>query len=259
MGNMGEALLRGWLEAGIASQQDVLALDKNIGRLKEIARIYGVRPALSISELGQKAEIIFLAVKPQDAMEVLDGISGQVSENQTVISIIAGLTIGKIRQKVGEAPPVMRVMPNMGALVRASISAYAVSPGKGEPNMGLAIALLEAIGEVLEVSEEYMDVVTAVSGSGPAYYSLMAEALASAAESEGLERKIAYKLSTETLWSCAKLIKSTGKKPAQLIESVSSPGGTTEAALAYLEKAGFNEMLASAVRAAKERSSNLSD
>ncbi|MDD5447982.1 MAG: pyrroline-5-carboxylate reductase [Actinomycetota bacterium] len=259
VGNMGEALVRGWLEAGIVSQQNVLALDKNAERLEEISGIYGVKVAPSISMLSQEVEMVVLAVKPQDAMEVLDGISGQVSESQTVISIIAGLTIEKIRQKLGEAPFIIRVMPNMGALVRASISAYAVSRGRGKQNMEFAIALLEAVGEVLEVPEERMDLVTAVSGSGPAYYSLMADALARAAEGEGLEGKIAYKLSTETLWGCAKLIKSAGKKPAQLIESVSSPGGTTEAALAYFEKAGFSEMLAGAVRAARERSSSLSD
>jgi pyrroline-5-carboxylate reductase len=149
-------------------------------------------------------------------------------------------------------------MPNMAAKVGAAMSAYSVDIGSGDFDEDEVVNLLLSIGEVEKVEEEWMDLVTAVSGSGPAYFFLMVEALEKAAVNQGLPGDVAKELSRETLWGAAKVLKETGQEACELREAVSSPGGTTLAALRQLEKSGFDEAIGLAVEAAKQRSEEIS-
>lgn len=257
-GNMGESMIRGWLEAGALGHGDVVVSDREISRKRSLSQKYNVKKAGSNTEAAGEAKVVMLAVKPEDSPGVLEELGGVVGKGHTLISIVAGLKIGSIREKLGDGPTLVRVMPNMAAQVRASVSAYAIDPGSGEFDRNEVESLLEAVGEAVEVGEEWMDLVTALSGSGPAYFFLMVESLEQAGVEEGLPRETARQLATATLWGSAKVLKETGRDAGELRKAVSSPGGTTLAALDVLEKQGFNEAITGAVKAARRRAGELS-
>jgi pyrroline-5-carboxylate reductase len=254
---MGSAMLGGWLESGTLERDDVIVVDKDTAKASQLSKRFGVRMAEGNKDAAEVAGIAVLAVKPQDSSGVLEDISGAMCSEKVVVSIIAGLSISSMRKKLGEETALLRVMPNMGAQVGASVSGYAIDPGHGGFDTALPVRLLEAIGEVVEVEEGYLDLVTAVSGSGPAYFFLMVESLEKAAIRLGLPEDIARKLSRETLWGAAKVLKESGRDAAELRQAVSSPGGTTLAALGVLEEAGFTEAMSRAVEAAHKRAGEL--
>ncbi len=257
-GNMGAAMLRGWLESGALAPGQVLITDRDADRSATVADDLGVEVAADNSSAASGARMLFLAVKPQDAPEALDEISGGISAEQVLVSIAAGLTIGSIRKRIGKEPSVVRVMPNMGAQVGAAVSAYALDAGPGGFEFSDVVRLLEGFGEAVQVPEEQMDLVTAMSGSGPAYFFLMVEALERAGLERGMDQDVARLLARETLWGAANVLKRTGREAAELREAVSSPGGTTLAALAEMERAGFMSMIDGAVAAARRRAGELS-
>lgn len=255
---MGEALLKGWLEAGVFAPSEIVVSDAKPDKRASVARRHGVTEAAGNREAASSARVVVLAVKPQDSAALLDEIGSDLDGERVVVSIITGLPINSIRKKVGRNASLVRVIPNVAALVGASICAYTVDPGSKEFDKELIEKLLGAVGEVVEVDEGSMDLVTALSGSGPAYYFLLVEALEGAGAESGLPRETSRKLARETLWGAAKLLKETGRPAGELRDMVSSPGGTTVAALGALERAGFKEMVRDAVAAARKRAGELS-
>jgi pyrroline-5-carboxylate reductase len=256
-GNMGSAMLEGWLEAGVLKPEDVTVADKDLSKSSELCGRLGVECTAGNLEAAADSDIIVLAVKPQDADPVLGEIAGALKGDKIVVSIVAGLSTDSMRKKLGGDPSLIRVMPNLAAQVRAAASGYALDPGTGRCDCRLALRLIGAIGEAVEVEEEQLDLVTAVSGSGPAYFFLMTEALQEAAENQGLTKEVARRLARETFWGAAKVLKVGGREASVLREAVSSPGGTTVAALEVLKEAGFTATMSEAVAAARRRAGEL--
>lgn len=258
-GNMGTAMVAAWIDSGLLKNDEVGVFDKDLDRARLLERERGVTVAGSIAELASEALIVVLAVKPQDSADVLAEMRGRIGPAQVLMSIAAGLTLDNLRRAVGAEPCIVRVMPNMGAMVRAAASGFTVSDGIGECDTRPVREMLQAIGEAVEVDERLMDLVTAVSGSGPAYFFYLAEALEKAAIELGMPAEVAGLLTRETLWGAAKTVKETGNDPEALRRAVSSPGGTTLAALGRMDSRGFTEMVAGAVDAARRRAAELAN
>lgn len=256
-GKMGEAMLNAWIGSDKVDPGGVVICERDEARRAEVAQRYGVSQAETGEAGASGARIVVLAVKPQDSKSVLDSIKDELGADSILMSIAAGLTISSIRRSVGGEPSVIRVMPNIGAHVSASISAYTVDDGAAGLDVEGAIGLLEAIGESVEVPEESMNLVTAISGSGPAYFFLMVEALERVGVAHGLDDEVARALARESLWGAARVLKETGREAAELREAVSSPGGTTLAALGVFEEGGFMQLVKEAVVAARIRAGEL--
>jgi len=257
-GNMGGALLRGILQAGMTPAENLTVADVHAGKLEALRKQYGVPVARDPRAAVASAEIVILAVKPMTLNEVLDHIRDSVRPEQLFISIIAGVESTYIRDRLGKKNPVVRVMPNIAATVDAAASALACCEPATEEHMSMAEAIFAAVGEVVRVDEEHLDAVTGLSGSGPAYIYMVIEALCDGGVKMGLPRDVAMKLATQTVFGAAKLVKETGLHPATLKDQVTTPGGTTISAVHELEERGLRAMLISAVVTATERSKALS-
>jgi pyrroline-5-carboxylate reductase len=255
---MGSAMLTGWIETGTLAAKEIVVFDKDEAKVAWAAEKYGVDIVSGNLEAARESDIIFLAVKPQDADSVLGEISKGIRNDNIVVSIIAGLSTKSMRRKLGGDPSIIRVMPNLAALVGEAVSGYTLNPGTASVNLELPLRMLEAIGEAAEVEEEQLDLVTAVSGSGPAYFFLMAEVLEEAATRQGLSPDVARRLAEGTLWGAAKVLKEDHRDAAELRKAVSSPGGTTLAALEVLKENGFAETMFKAIDAARRRAGELS-
>jgi pyrroline-5-carboxylate reductase len=253
-GNMGKALLRGILKAGLTPPENLTVVDVHEPRLQELRKDFPVRVTRDSREAVAGAEVVILAVKPRTLNEVLDAIRGVVTPKQVFISIIAGVETSYICDRLGKENPVVRVMPNIAATVDAAASAVAAGSHAREEHMALAVAVFSAVGEVVVVEEEHLDAVTGLSGSGPAYIYMVVEALCDGGVKMGLPREIAMKLAVQTVLGAAKLVKETGQHPATLRDQVTTPGGTTISAVHELEERGLRAMLISAVVTATERS-----
>ncbi len=256
VGNMGAALVRGIVQAEALSAQQVMISDTDAKRATALAKELGLTAA-SNAELARNCDYIVLAVKPGIVESVIKEISSLLKPDQVLVSIAAGVTMAKLRTYLGEAKPeLVRVMPNTPAMVRAGALAL-VAPALSEQKRSVLVSMLSAVGQVVEVGEELMDPITALSGSGPAFVFVMIEALADGAVAAGLPRPLAQQLAAQTVAGAAKLVQETGQHPGALKDAVASPGGTTIAGLAELERGGFRGLVASAVRAAAVRAREL--
>ncbi len=260
-GNMAEALIKGLMSSSTIESTNIFASDMNKERLKYIHNEYKVQLASDNIEATQKADILILAVKPQVMHEVTDQISASVDSSKLVISIAAGVgleTIQKSLDKKGSKKlHLIRAMPNTPALVQTGVTALSKGINSTEEDLNRAIEIFSAVGKVVEVDESLMDAVTGLSGSGPAYIFLIIDALASAGVKEGLPRDIAMTLSLQTVLGAAKLASESGEQPEELIDRVSSPGGTTVAGMRSLEEGKLKAVLINAVEAATRRSKEL--
>lgn len=257
-GNMGGAMLRGWLGSGVLEKEEVIVSDVDGERIAQVSSQYGVDVVSDNARAASDAQTVVMAVKPKDSRVVLGELSEVMGPDDVLVSIVAGLPIDVIRRHLGKDSTVVRVMPNMGARVGASMTTFCVDEGRGSWDRQKVLDLLGAVGEVEEVREDLKDLVTAISGSGPAYFFLMVELLQEVGEQEGLPAAVATKLARETLWGAAKVLKETGLEAGGLREAVSSPGGTTLAALEVLLDEGFESAIRHAVEAARERASEIS-
>lgn len=258
VGNMGAALVRGIVAAGALPPQQLAIADTDQAKVAALSAATGVQIAPGNTGLAANSDMVMLAVKPGLISEVLTDIASSLCSGQTLVSLAAGVSIRAINGVLGErGPKVVRVMPNTPALVGAGLLAMAAPDISPERRAELA-RVLGATGEVVEVGEELMDAVTGLSGSGPAFVFVMIEALADGGVAAGLPRPIALKLAIQTVLGAAKLVRETGQHPGALKDMVASPGGTTIAGLAELERGGFRGLVASAVRAAAARSRELS-
>jgi pyrroline-5-carboxylate reductase len=260
---MGEALLSRLVAQQLYHPDDILVSEPQAHRREILVQKYGIRVTSDNRAAAAASDVLLLAIKPQVfetiATELTIGNSeGRQAQDSLplVVSILAGVSLSKLEAVFGYQP-VIRAMPNTPATVGAGITA--IAPGKAvtENHKLQATEIFQAVGEVVEVPEYLMDAVTGLSGSGPAYVAIMIEALADGGVAAGLPRAIASKLALSTVLGAAQLLQQTEMHPAQLKDQVTSPGGTTIAGIAALERAGFRSALIQAVLAAKERSQEL--
>jgi len=257
-GNMGSVLISGTLSSGLISKDKVLVTDIRPERLEYIREREGISITEKNREAVEKSDVIVLAVKPQVIGKVLSEIRDVVTGDKVIISIAAGITTGFIEEALGKEVPVVRVMPNTPCLVKTGASG--ISPGKyaGEEEETIAEEMFRGVGIVVKVPEQMLDAVTALSGSGPAYIFYIIESLIEAGMEMGLSEDDARKLVSQTVLGAARMFVETGESPQVLRAKVTSPGGTTEAALKYLEEKGFQKILIAAVKEAAKRSKELS-
>jgi pyrroline-5-carboxylate reductase len=256
-GNMGSSLLRGVLKARLTPPELITVVDVHAGKLEDLKKSFRVHVDRDPVPHVPEAAIILLCVKPQTLNEVLDRIRGAVRAEQLVVSIIAGVESTYIRDRLGKENPVIRCMPNIAATVDAAATALSGCAPVTEEHFKMAEAIFGAVGEVVRVDEHHLDAVTGLSGSGPAYIYMVIEALCDGGVKMGLPRDVAMKLATQTVFGAAKLVAETGQHPATLRDQVTTPGGTTIAAVHELEERGLRAMLISAVVTATERSHDL--
>lgn len=255
-GNMGEALLRGLLRSGWITADRIVCSDV-AERSDYIAATHGVRATPDNVEAVTGVDIVVLAVKPQIMRDVLAGIAGVITPEQTVISIAAGTTTSLIESMLAEGVAVVRVMPNTPALVDEGMSVVAAGAHATPQSVGIAREILGTVGHVLELPESLMDAVTAVSGTGPAYIFYLAEALIDAGIDLGLGHDVATELVVQTMVGAAELLRQSDHEPATLRAQVTSPGGTTAAAVTVLDDAQVQARFREAVAAAARRSTEL--
>ncbi|WP_186241523.1 pyrroline-5-carboxylate reductase [Mycobacterium simulans] len=277
-GSIGEALLSGLLRAG-RRVKDLVVAERMPDRAKYLSETYSVL-VTSVADAVENATFVVVAVKPADVEAVIGDLAtaaaaaDNTSAEQVFVTVAAGITITYFESKLPAGTPVIRAMPNAAALVGAGVTALAKGRFVTPQQLEEVSALFDAVGTVLTVPESQMDAVTAVSGSGPAYFFLLVEALVDAGVAAGLSRQVATDLSTQTMaGSAAMLLERMDQQrrtadgeplglrvdssPSELRASVASPGGTTAAALRELERGGFRVAVDAAVQAAKSRSEQL--
>lgn len=256
-GKMGGALITGMISGGLVKPEALMVADTDANRLEELAKAYGVGVTADNREAVGNADLILLAVKPQNMAEVLSGMAGAVPPAALVISIAAGIPTAFIEERLFKGVRVVRVMPNMPALIGEGAAALCRGAFATADDLNLARTIFDAVGIAVEVGEGLMDAVTGLSGSGPGYAFLIIEALADAGVRMGLARDVALKLSAQTLLGAAKLCLCGEMHPAALKDMVTSPGGTTLAGLKAMEDGRVRATLMSAVEAATRRSAEL--
>jgi pyrroline-5-carboxylate reductase len=251
-GVMGEALLSGLIRAGRRAE-DILVTERRTDRGKQLVERYGVT-FVGNADAAEQADTLAIVVKPQDMAGLLDEIAGKVRPGQLVVSLAAGITTAFIESRLPTGVAVVRVMPNTPALVDEGMAA--ISPGAhcDEGHLHQAEDLLRATSRVVRVPEKQMDAVTAISGTGPAYVFYVVEAMIEAGVHLGLPRSTATEMVVQTLVGSAKLLRETGEHPTVLRERVTSPGGTTAAAVRLLEEGRVRADFLAAIEAARDRS-----
>jgi pyrroline-5-carboxylate reductase len=256
-GKMGEALVSGLIRSGGRSSDEIMVTGRREERVRELSDRHGVATALSNEEATAWARTLVLTVKPQDMEALLDQVGESVTPQHLVISFAAGIRTAFIEHRLQARVPVVRVMSNVPVLVDEAMSV--ISPGGYAEDKHLAVAaeLLGSVGRVITLSEVHQDAVTATSGSGPAYFALLAEAMIDACILLGLSRDVATELIVQTMLGSAKMLRDTGKHPVEIREMVTSPGGTTIAAIRHLEQAGVRAAFLNAIDAARQRSAEL--
>jgi pyrroline-5-carboxylate reductase len=255
-GNMGQALIRGLVEKSVYPQNiSVFDVDpKKVQTLRKDAR---VKAAQSGRQCVSLSDVVILAVKPQALQAVCEDVASTMPQEALIISIAAGVPIAKIESYFKKPTSIIRVMPNMPALAGAGMSAYSLGKHASQKNKQVAEAILTSFGEVVQVPEKMMDLVTAVSGSGPAYYFLLSEKLIEAAHELGMKVDVAKKLVYQTALGSGRVLGESDDDPEDLIARVASKGGTTEAALQVFKKQGLGKIVQDAVKAAYKRSIEL--
>jgi len=256
-GFMGEAVLGAVIARGVATAADVSVAEINDDRRAAIASQHGVRTTADPAEAVAGSDVVVFAVKPQEFDAIARGLKGSLAPGQTVVSIMAGVPIAKMSRALGH-PAIVRVMPNTLATIGEAISVWTATSDVGAEARAQVSALLGVLGQEIYVDDEkYLDMATALSGSGPGFVFLLFEAFIDAGVHIGFRRDVAEKLVLQTFLGSAKYAQATGKHPAQLRNEVTSPGGTTAAGLFALEDAGVRAAIIDAVEAAFERSKEL--
>src|SRR5947209_5309078 len=252
-GKIGESLLAGLLSSG----SDLVVTARRPERVEELHERYGVEATLSNVDAVGGAGVVVLAVKPQDFDGLLAEIREVVTSGQTVLSVAAAISTAFIERRLAPDVPVVRAMPNAPSIVHEGIAGLCAGSHASEEDVARAQAVLAHLGPVVRVAEPYMDAVTAVSGSGPAYFALLAEAMIEAGILLGLSREISTQLVVQTMLGTAVLLRDEEMHPVELREAVTSPGGTTIRAIRELEQAGVRAAFLNAIQAAMERSQEL--
>lgn len=257
-GSMAEAIVRGLIHKQVAKPASISMLNRsNQERLAYLTNQYGVvtsNQEEQKNQLLEEASIIVLAMKPKDAKDAITAIAPHLSEKQLLVSVIAGLSIETIQQLLGFAAPIARTMPNTSSSIGYGATGIAFSDEVSEEQKQQVLTMFEAVGTVSVIPEEKMEILTGVSGSGPAYVYFMMEAMIAAGIEGGLSPEQARELTIQTVLGAAVMMRETGEEPAKLRADITSPNGSTQAALDVLREGGFTEAVKAAVRRAEERS-----
>ena len=254
---MASALAKGIVKAGLARPEDLIGSDVIEAARAAFAKDVGCKITASNVEVAEFANVLVVAVKPDQVEALLRELAGRITEEHLVVSIAAGVTLAKLSGAVQEGMRVVRVMPNTPALVGASASAFAVGGSASNEDAAIVQRIFSAVGVAYQVKESLLDAVTGLSGSGPAYGYAIIEALSDGGVAAGLPRDVATKLAAQTMLGAAKMVLETGQHPGALKDMVTSPGGTTIEGVHELEKGRLRATLMNAVRAAAEKSKKL--
>ncbi|WHT19064.1 pyrroline-5-carboxylate reductase [Crossiella sp. CA-258035] len=254
-GKIGEALLSGLLQSG-RSPEELLFTERYPERSAELTKRYGVR-GVDVPTAAGLADVLVVAVKPQDIEPLLDELGAVLRPGTLIVSLCAGLPTGLFERRLPEGTPVVRVMPNTPMVVGEAMSAISGGRHARSEHLALAEAMLAAVGKVVRVPEAQQDAVTALSGSGPAYFFFLVEAMIDAGILLGLPRAVAADLIIQSAVGSAAMLRDSGEHPVALREAVTSPAGTTISAIVELEKHGVRAALIAAIEAARDRSVQL--
>ena len=254
-GKIGEALLSGLLDAG-RSPDDLMFTERYPDRAAELEQTYRVR-AVDTATAAGKADVLIVAVKPQDIDPLLAELAGLIRPSTLVVSLCAGLPTALYERRLPDGLPVVRVMPNTPMLVGEAMSAISAGRFAADAHLQLTEELLGSVGKVVRVPESQQDAVTALSGSGPAYFFYLVEAMIDAGIMLGLPRPMVTELITQSAVGAARMLRETGEHPVLLREAVTSPGGTTIMAIRELERHGVRAAIVAAIEAARDRSVEL--
>jgi pyrroline-5-carboxylate reductase len=257
LGNMGEAVVRALVTSGFP-REAILSFEVKPEKVALVQDKYGVRAVSGISELTTQSSYILLAVKPQDAKTVLRTIASETDETKVLISIMAGITISSLTTMLEKPAKIVRVMPNICVAVAQGALGIAANDLLSKEELASVVELLQPLGIVVEVNEDQMDAVTALSGSGPAFVLAFLEALIDGGVKMGLARDKSYSLAVKTLQGTITMLEKEGVHPAIMKERVTSPGGTTIAGLATLDERGFKGTVIRCLEAAQTRAKELS-
>ncbi|BBH19665.1 pyrroline-5-carboxylate reductase [Paenibacillus baekrokdamisoli] len=260
-GSMAEAFVRGILDRGLTEPGQISVMNRqNVTRLDELTTRYGIRAAADdqskLSTLHE-ADIIFLAMKPKDAATALKQLRGLIKPHQLLISLVAGLSIDTITALLNQQNAIIRTMPNTSSTIGLGATGISFSSSVTEAQRLLAEQLLQSIGLTAIVEEPLLDVVTGVSGSGPAYVYYLMEAMIEAGRGLGLSEDTARDLTIQTVLGAAHMVKATNENPADLRRKVTSPGGTTQAAIETLDSHHFSKAIITAIGRAAERAGEM--
>ncbi len=257
-GNMGGALIGGLLRAKLTAPKNIVASRHNEEALAELKKKWGIRTTTDNTDAAAGADVVILAIKPQVCAQVLSELASVIKPAQLIVSLMAGITTKTIAQKLGQACPVVRAMPNTPCLVDAGATAIAAGAHAHDNDLALAERIFSSVGKVVILPESAMDAVTGLSGTGPVYIFMVIEAMIDGGVKMGLPRKIAAQLAAQTVLGAAKLVIETGKHPAILKDEVTTPGGTAINAIHMLETKGLRSVLIDAIVTATQRSQELS-
>ena len=258
-GNIGRALVGGLINGGHVQPSNIRVTRRNPRALENLRQLLpGVSAGVDNQAAVKDATIIVLAVKPTNWLAVTEEIREHVDPGALIVSVLAGITTSRIGQAFSTNQPVIRTMPNTPMMVDKGATAMCPGSRASAEHLSLVREMFEAVGRVEEVQEYLMDAVTGLSGSGPAYVYMLIEALTDAGVKQGLPRSVAFRLTKQTVLGAAKLADLTDKHPAILRDEVTTPGGTSIAAIAELEQHGLRTMFIHAVSTATERSKELS-
>lgn len=241
-GKMACAILKGIVNSGYSAKQDIYVSDKNPQALEELKNTFGVNIYSNNIDIINNADIIIFAVKPFVLRDVLNEIAPYIKEKQVFLSIAAGISINTIEEITGKIP-VIRIMPNTPALVNEGMSAICKGNYADDTHIKIAIDIFKSVGKVVETTEKYIDIITAISGSGPAFYYYIINEMAKAGEKLGLDYKTCLQLSAQTALGSAKMIFESGISPEQLIVNVTTPGGCTAVGNDVLKDKNIDKIL----------------
>ncbi len=253
-GNMGKSLIKGVLKSGLYKQDDIIATDKQNNILEYLSREFGISTTNSNIELAKKTKVLILCVKPQNMKEVLIDIRDVLTDSHLIISIAAGISIRAITKTIMKDLAVIRVMPNTPALVQKGMSGIAYGKYVKEEHKRIVLDIFNSIGKTIVVKEDMIDLITAISGSGPGYIFRIMECMVCSAKKMGLDEKSAKKLVIQTFIGSSYLANESKESLSTLRKMVTSPKGTTEAGLSVFEKANIMNIIHNAIKAAYEKS-----
>ena len=260
-GSMAEAIAKGMLDRHLTTPEQLIMINRsNESRLEELRERYGVVTPSSVNDKLthlHEADMIFLAIKPKDAQEAILKLRDVVRSGQMIISVIAGLSILTIEQLLEKSVSIVRTMPNTSSTIGLGATGISFSETVTKAQQDVAIEIFQSLGVTIVVEEPLLDTVTGLSGSGPAYIYYMMEAMIQAGHALGLEEADARKLTVQTVLGAARMVQITGEEPADLRRKVTSPGGTTQAAIETLEQHRFTDSVVKAVSRATQRAGEL--
>lgn len=251
-GKMAEGIL-----GAIADKASVVMAEKLEARRAELEAKYGVKTTDSVAAVAKACDVVFLAVRPQDVQSVADELGDALSQGQTLVSIVAGKTLAKLRATFGDRPALVRVMPNLALRANAGMCAVCADPSVRRDVLDEVVAILAGAGEAVVLDERHFDAVTALSGSGPAYFAYMEEAMTEGGIKLGLDPKVARLLAEQTMYGTAKFLRESGMELRPFIDGVCTKGGTTAAGMTKLDVPQFKSIVADTLAAAAQRSREL--